>query len=82
MSRPIQRDLIARVQFGELHAVLVTHGTPYSPDVIDDLVRRVGDLWKTTVATAMESGMLEAYYDPDDDDDDDDEDDGETASES
>lgn len=54
-----QQDLIAGIRMGDIAVSLVASGTSYSPDVSDDLVRRVLDLWDGALEGLAEVGMLE-----------------------
>ena len=47
-------DLMAGIRMGEIAVSLVASGTPYSPDVADDMARRCLDLWYGTL-DAMDS---------------------------
>jgi len=70
----IQKDLVSRIEYGGLRVYLNAQGTPYNPDVLDDLVRRTSDLWNNAVKVAIESGLMDHDFDDDDDNDEEDED--------
>ena len=66
----IQKDLVACIEFGELRVDLRAEGTPYNPDVLDDLVRRASDLWTNAVRIAIDTGLMDrAVLDEDEDED-------------
>ena len=63
-------DLMAGIRMGDLAVSLIASGTPYSPDVADDLARRTLDLWNGTL-DAMDSFEMLDNGGPHDDDDED-----------
>ena len=63
-------DLMAGIRMGDLAVSLIASGTPYSPDVADDLARRTLDLWNGTLDAMDEYSMLDTgACDPEQDDD-------------
>jgi hypothetical protein len=62
-------DLMAGIRMGDLAVSLIASGTPYSPDVADDLARRCLDLWNGTLDAMDEFSMLDnGACDPEQDD--------------
>jgi hypothetical protein len=62
------RSLIAKLQYGDLTVTLTAEGASWNPDVADDLIKRVGALWKESLASMLETNTWMAY-DSDNDDD-------------
>lgn len=62
------RSLIARLQYGELIVTLTAEGASWNPDVADDLIKRVGILWKESLTTMLDTNTWHAV-DPDLEDD-------------
>lgn len=56
---PRSNDLMAGVRMGELAVSLIASGTPYSPDVADDMARRTIDLWRGMLDVMDEYSMLD-----------------------
>ena len=65
-----QSDLMAGIRMGDLAVSLIASGTPYSPDVADDLARRTLDLWNGTLDAMDSFEMLDNSGLNDDDDED------------
>lgn len=63
------RSLIAKCQYGDLRVELTAEGASWNPDVADDLIKRVGALWKEALDAMLETNTWLAY-DADTDDDD------------
>lgn len=68
MSR--HNDLMTGVRMGELAVSMIASGTPYSPDVADDMARRTLDLWRGMLDAMEEYEMLD--HGPEDDPDEED----------
>lgn len=62
------RSLIAKLQYGDLVVTLTAEGASWNPDVADDLIKRVGALWKESLTTMLETNTWQAV-DPDYEDD-------------
>lgn len=62
------RSLIAKLQYGELVVTLTAEGASWNPDVADDLIKRVGILWKESLTTMLDTNTWHAV-DPDLEDD-------------
>lgn len=72
-----------RIMYDDIRCELVSEGTSWSPDVANDMVARIKDLWQAAMTTIVESGAYALRYanegidwDDDDDEDVDDADDG------
>ena len=52
-------DLMTGVRMGEMAVSLIASGTPYSPDVADDMARRTIDLWRGMLDVMEEYSMLD-----------------------
>lgn len=63
-------DLMAGIRMGDLAVSLIASGTPYSPDVADDLARRTVDLWNGTLDAMDSYEMLDNGGSHDDEDED------------
>lgn len=55
------RSLIARLQYGDLTVTLTAEGASWNPDVADDLIKRVGTLWKESLQSMLETNTWMAY---------------------
>jgi hypothetical protein len=64
------RSLICRLQYGDLTVTLTAEGASWNPDVADDLIKRVGVLWKDSLTSMLETNTWQAV-DPDYDDEED-----------
>ena len=62
------RSLIAKLQYGDLIVTLTAEGASWNPDVADDLIKRVGVLWKDSLTSMLETSTWHAV-DPDYEDD-------------
>lgn len=62
------RSLIAKLQYGDLRVELTAEGASWNPDVADDLIKRVGALWREALDAMLETNTWLAY-DVDTDDD-------------
>jgi len=62
------RSLIAKLQYGDLIVTLTAEGASWNPDVADDLIKRVGVLWKDSLTSMLETNTWQAV-DPDYEDD-------------
>lgn len=58
MAAP-SKDMICRVAYGDIYVQLVAENASWSPDVADDLIKRMSILWADAVKTIVESGILE-----------------------
>lgn len=64
-------DITVHVGYADMRCVLHAEGVSWSPDVADDMVRRMATLWKESLETAVQNGLI--AIDPDDEDYDDEE---------
>ena len=51
----ISKNLIAKINYGELRVELIAEGASWNPDVADDLIKRVSMLWKDSLESMMET---------------------------
>jgi hypothetical protein len=58
------RSLICRLKYGDLTVTLTAEGASWNPDVADDLIKRVGVLWKDSLTSMLETNTWQAI-DPD-----------------
>lgn len=49
------RSLIAKLQYGDLRVELTAEGASWNPDVADDLIKRVGTLWREALDAMLET---------------------------
>ena len=61
------KNLIAKVSYGDLQVILTAEGASWNPDVADDLIKRVRQLWKDSLESMQETGAWIAV-DADEDD--------------
>lgn len=62
------RSLIAKLQYGDLTVTLTAEGASWNPDVADDLIKRVGTLWRESLEAMLETNTWMAV-DADSEDD-------------
>jgi len=68
MNMPISKNLIAKVTYGELRVELIAEGASWNPDVADDLIKRVNNLWKESLNSMIETNAWK-LIDADEEDD-------------
>lgn len=54
------RSLIAKLQYGDLVVTLTAEGASWNPDVADDLIKRVGTLWREALDAMLETNTWQA----------------------
>jgi hypothetical protein len=62
------RSLIAKLQYGDLIVTLTAEGASWNPDVADDLIKRVGMLWREALDAMLETNTwvaVDADYEDD-----------------
>jgi len=64
----ISKNLIAKVTYGELRVELIAEGASWNPDVADDLIKRVNNLWKESLNSMVETNAWK-LIDADEEDD-------------
>lgn len=64
----ISKNLIAKVVYGELCVELIAEGASWNPDVADDLIKRVNNLWKESLNSMVETNAWQ-LIDSDQDED-------------
>lgn len=65
------KDIVMRVGVGEVYAMMVAEGSAWSPDVAKDMVSRLDELWRNSIESAVDAGLIDTTPLPRDDDDDD-----------
>lgn len=70
MNRRYSQDMHAHIGYGDIRCSLISEGTAWSPDVAQDMVNRLNELWFSTLQSMDEFGMLASSGEGDDDDDD------------
>lgn len=50
------KNLTARVAYGELYVTLTAEGASWNPDVADDMIKRVSELWREALSAVQETG--------------------------
>lgn len=68
MNMAISKNLIAKVTYGELRVELIAEGASWNPDVADDLIKRVNNLWKESLNSMVETNAWQ-LMDSDQDED-------------
>lgn len=63
----LSKNLIARIQYGDLRVELTAEGASWNPDVADDLIKRVSMLWRESLQAMLETNTWQAV-DTDDED--------------
>lgn len=61
------KNLIAKVAYGDLQVTLTAEGASWNPDVADDLIKRVRQLWKDSLESMHDTGAW-ATVDADEED--------------
>ena len=67
MMAALSKNLIARIQYGDLRVELTAEGASWNPDVADDLIKRVSMLWRESLQAMLETNTWQAV-DSDDED--------------
>ena len=49
------RNLIARVTYADLRVELIAEGAVWNPDIADDLIARVKNLWRDSLESMVEA---------------------------
>lgn len=57
MNRSTARDISMHVGYGDLRCSIVAEGVSWSPDVADDMITRMQQLWQNTLTTSWEYEM-------------------------
>jgi len=55
------RSLIAKLQYGDLTVTLTAEGASWNPDIADDLIKRVGVLWKESLESMLDTNTWMAF---------------------
>ena len=57
----VSKNLIAKVTYGDLRVELIAEGASWNPDVADDLIKRVNNLWREALEAMLETNTWLAY---------------------
>ena len=63
----VSKNLIARISYGELQVMLTAESASWNPDVADDLVKRIGSLFKESLESMQEFGVWDSATADEDD---------------
>lgn len=63
------KNLIAKITYGDLRVELIAEGASWNPDVADDLIKRISSLWRESLDAMLETNSWKVI-DTDDEDDD------------
>jgi hypothetical protein len=53
------QDIVIRVGVGEVYSMMVAEGTAWNPDVAKDMVNRIDELWRNTIESAVDAGLID-----------------------
>lgn len=65
MGKASMRDMSMHVGYLDLRCTIIAEGVSWSPDVADDMVKRMKVLFDDTMLTAYQYGVLDAEGDED-----------------
>lgn len=68
MVKPSFRDLSMHAMYGEIRCSIIAEGVSWSPDVANDMVGRMHELWFNTLHELHQFGMLESSEETEDED--------------
>ena len=71
MIKPSFRDLSMHAMYGEIRCSIIAEGVSWSPDVANDMVRRMQDLWNGTLTELYRFDMLDTTSSNSDEEEDD-----------
>ena len=63
------KNLIAKVSYGDLKVELIAEGAVWNPDIADDLIKRVKNLWQNSLQSMADTNAWE-MVDSDEEEDD------------
>ena len=69
----MEPSLVVQASIGDAAIMICADGTPYSPDVVHDMMNRAGDLLEQTLIIARNTGYIDIDSDLDEDEDEEDE---------
>jgi hypothetical protein len=67
MIKPSFRDLSMHAMYGEIRCSIIAEGVSWSPDVANDMVNRLHEVWYNTLHELNQFGMLGAEEEDDED---------------
>jgi len=68
MMKPSFKDVSMHAMYGEIRCSIIAEGVSWSPDVADDMVRRMQELWSGTLTELYRFNMLDTTGEDEDDD--------------
>jgi len=68
MIKPSFKDLSMHAMYGEIRCSIIAEGASWSPDVANDMINRMHELWYNTLHELYQFGMLGAEEEEDEDD--------------
>jgi hypothetical protein len=69
MQKPHSRDLGMHVAWGDIRCSIIAEGRSWSPDVANDMVNRMNQLWENTLTGISDTGYFDSMAEEEDDDD-------------
>jgi hypothetical protein len=66
MIKPSFKDLSMHAMYGEIRCSIIAEGASWSPDVANDMVNRMHELWYNTLHELYQFGMLGEEEEEDD----------------
>jgi hypothetical protein len=67
MIKPSFKDLSMHAMYGEIRCSIIAEGAAWSPDVANDMVNRMHELWYNTLHELHQFGMLGVEEDEEED---------------
>lgn len=56
----VGKNVTAKINYGDLTVTLTAESASWNPDVVDDLVKRAGKLWKESLESMLETNAWQA----------------------
>jgi hypothetical protein len=63
------KNLIAKVSYGDLKVELIAEGAVWNPDIADDLIKRVKNLWQNSLQAMSDTNAWEMVDSNEEEDD-------------
>jgi hypothetical protein len=67
MIKPSFKDLSMHAMYGEIRCSIIAEGASWAPDVANDMVNRMHELWFNTLRELQQFGMLSVEEEDEDD---------------
>jgi hypothetical protein len=68
-GKPASRDIGMHISWGDIRCSVIAEGRSWSPDVADDMVNRMGDLWENTLRSISDTGHFDGEEEEEDEED-------------